>query len=144
MAGVDLEQIHRALAGQISEHIDRDTNVSAFPDGSTVFPSITVEPYGQYLDYFGTFGPNGNADMMVRLRIELMAGDLESVCIKMCDYLSVGTGNTSSVVDAIMFDRTLAGFVEDCVALTVEWSADDLTTAFIPVGIILKKQNAEV
>lgn len=143
---VNLETIHRALAAQLVAHISRETNVSAFPDGSTTFPQITVhsDP-GGYLAYIGTFGPNGEADLMLRLKLEVDAGDVESMCIKVAAYLSVGTGNGSSIPDAVMFDKTLGGVVGDCVTLTAEWDSDgDPGVAWIPVQIILSKQNAKV
>jgi hypothetical protein len=143
---VDLEAIHRAAAAQLSEHLDRETNVVAFPTGSVIPPQITVHSdTAGYLAYFGTMGPDGEADLMLRLKIEVEAVDVESVCLKMCAYLGIVTGNGSSVPDAIHVDRTLGGTVADCVALTAEWDSDgDPRTAWVPLRIILHKQNAEV
>src|SRR6185503_2341883 len=138
---IDLQAVHRALAGQISEHITRDTNVAAFPDGSYSPPQITVhsDP-GGYLNYAMTF--NDEADLMLRLKLEVEAGDdLESVCIKVTDYLSSGTGNTSSIIDAVNFDRTLGGAVENCRILTAEWDTDtNPAVAWLPVVIYLDRE----
>jgi hypothetical protein len=145
MAGLILADIHNALADQIRAGIDRQTNVSAFPDGSTIFPSVTIHTAADYISYWGTFGPNGDADVQLRIVIEVDAGDLTSICLKIADYLSVGTGNESSVVDAVMADQTLGGVVGDCVVLTAEWdSENEPTKAVLPVWIILRKVNAEV
>jgi len=145
MAGLILADIHNALSNQIRAGVSRDTNVSAFPDGSLVYPSVTIHSDPEYVSYWGTFGPNGNADLKLRVVIEVGAGDLMSVCLKIADYLSVGTGNTSSVVDDIMADRTLGGVVGDCVILTAEWDTENEPfRAVLPVQIILRKVNAEV
>lgn len=144
---VNLATIHNALATQIAAHITRETNVDAFPSRPYNPPSITVhsDP-SNYLAYIGTFGPNGEADLMLRLKVEVDASDgLESVCLKIADYLSVGTGNGSSIPDAVMIDKTLGGVVASCVVLSAEWDSDgDPGVAWIPVQIILSKQNAQV
>ena len=145
MAGLILADIHNALADQIRAGVDRQTSVSAFPDGSTVYPCVTVHSDPEYISYWGTFGPNGDADLKLRIVIEVDAGDLTSICLKIADYLSVGTGNGSSIVDAVMGDRTLGGVVGDCVVLTAEWdSENEPAKAVLPVQIILRKVNAEV
>ena len=146
MAGLILADIHNALADQIRVGIDRQTNVYPFPNGSYNTPAVTVhsDPSG-YISYWGTFGPNGDADILLRLKIEVDAADVESMCIKIADYLSVGTGNDSSIVDAVMADRTLGGVVGDCVILTAEWDTENEPfVAYLPVQIILRKVNAEV
>lgn len=143
---VDLEAIHRALAAQIRANVAEDTNVYPFPMAGRMPPCITVYPAaGTYLDYWKTFGPNGDADMMVRLKVEVDAAEGESSGIKMCRYLGVGVGNTSSVIDAVMADRTLGGTVDSAVILTAEWADPDTDpgVAWFDVSIILSKQNAE-
>lgn len=147
----DLEVIHRALASQIKTYLDangRDTNVRPFPAGILSPPCITVHSSpSTYLDYFGTLGPNGIESMFLRIKIEIEAVESESACVLMCKYLGIGTGNGSSVLDAIHSDRSLGGVVgvNGCAALTAEWDSDgDPYTAWIPVQILLTKQNAEV
>lgn len=147
----DLEVIHRALASQISAYLlanGRETNVNPFPSGILVPPCITVhsDP-STYLDYWGTLGPSGIETMYLRLKIELDAIESESVCIKMMDYLGVGTGNGSSVIDAVHSDRSLGGVVgpNGVACLTAEWDSDSTPyEAWIPVQILLTKQNARV
>lgn len=148
--GADFQPIHEALATQIRAYVNaggRQTNVSPFPDGATNFPQITVHSNtSTYVDYFGTMGPNGVASMFVRIKIELdSSAGPTSVCIAMLDYLSVGTGNPVSVIDAIHSDRSLGGVVglNGAAALTAEWDSDtDPGVAWIPVQILLNKQNA--
>lgn len=142
---VNLEGVFRALADQISSGIERDTNVNAFPDGSFNPPQITVYPPSGSLNYWQTFGPNGAAALTLRLKLEVDSDDTESIGIKICDYLGVGTGNTSSIIDAVMADRTIGGTVEDAAILTAEWGDPDVDpgVAWLDVQVILKKQNAE-
>lgn len=140
---VVLEVIHRALATQIANHLARDTNVYPFPVDLPVIPAISVHPAsGTYIDYFSTFGPNGTSDLKLRLKLEVDS-DAESVAIQICDYLSVGTDNNSSIVDAVHFDRTLGGAVDDTAVLTAEWDVES-SVVWIDVWILLTKQNAEV
>lgn len=146
--GVVYDTIVRALAAQVAAGVDRQTNVKPYPDGSWNPPQITVhtDPSPTF-DYWGTFGPNGLATLFLRLKIEVAAVDIESVCIKVADYLSVGTGNNSSVIDAVHADRSLGGVVGEnaCAALTAEWDTDTAPgVAWVPVQILLTKQNAEV
>jgi len=141
---VDLQAIHRALAAQISAGLGRDTNVYPFPVSDPVFPCISIYPGSDsYVSYFVGFGPDGAADLNLRLKLDV-DGDFESIAIKICDYLSVGTGNRSSIVDAIHSGRTLGGLVEDCVALSAQWADPDSTpgVAWIPVQIYLLKDGA--
>lgn len=140
---LNLEAIHRALAAQIRAGIARDTNVYPFPVEDPQYPCVSIYP--DSIDYFTSFGPNGTADLNLRLKLEVSADSAESAAIKVCDYLSVGTGNGSSIIDAVHADRTLGGIVDDCVVREAEWPAEsDLGLAWLPVLIFLTKQNAEV
>lgn len=145
MAGFNLQTIHRALADQLRANLARDTATNAFPIPPATYPCITVypDPNG-YISYHDTMGPNGYASVMVRLKLEVDS-DSESMFIKITDYLSVGTGFTSSIHDAVMADHTLGGVVTECVVLTAEWDAEnDPDVAWLPVQIILPKVNARV
>ena len=136
---IDLQAIHRALAATIRAGIERDTNVYPFPQADPTFPCITVYPSDDvYLNYAMTM--DAEADLMLRLKLDV-DGDAESMAIKICDYLSTGTGNGSSIVDAIAANRTLDGLVENCVTLTAEWADPDSTpgVAWIPVAIYLDR-----
>lgn len=143
MAGLNLQAIHRALETQLRANIARDTAVNPFPIPPNTYPCITIypDPSG-YLTYHDTFGPNGYATVLVRLKLEVDS-DAESTFIKITDYLSAGTGFTSSIHDAVMADHTLGGVVTECVVLTAEWDAEhDPDVAWLPVQIMLPKLNA--
>jgi hypothetical protein len=142
---VDLVAIRQALADQIKAGLDDDTNVYPYPVADPQPPSITIYPNtSTYFSYWGTFGPNGNADLMFTLKIDVAAQDMPSMSIKIDRYLAVGDGNASSVVDAVMSDRTVAGTVGDCVVLAATVGDPDTSpgTAELDVQIILSKQNA--
>jgi|GEM_PF-6097810 len=142
---VNVEAIHRAVADKLRRGLARDTSVNPFPIGAPVYPSITVYPDSPYINYFETMGANGKASIHLKLKIEVDS-DSESMFIKIADYLSVGTGNTSSVTDALMAtDHTLGGLVDECVILSAEWDAiNDPDVAWLPVQILVSKQNAQV
>lgn len=140
----NVEAIHRALATQIKAHLTRDTNVDPFPSGPFMPPSVTLYPgAGEHINYFESFGPAGIVTLNLRAKIEV-DGDPESQFIKISDYLSIGTGNNSSVIDAIHFDKTLGGLVDQCVALTAQWADPDTDpgVAWIPIRIVAKKVGA--
>lgn len=147
---VDLVAIRQALATQIRAALDDDTNVYPYPVADPQPPSVTIYPHpSTYFYYFGgptgTFGPNGNADLMFQLRVDVTAQDMPSMSIKIDRYLGVGDGNNSSIVDAVMADRTLAGTVGSCAVLSAVVGDPDTApgTAQLDVSIILSKQNAE-
>jgi hypothetical protein len=121
MAGLTLTPIRVALAEQIGHYLDDPANVTAYPGIiADAYPLIEVDfPDGDYVSYFETMGPNGNADILLEVNIWCSTGaGLESSAMQLDNYLSVGLYNNSSVVDAVMSDRTLGGLVSDCVALT--------------------------
>lgn len=135
---VNLQAIHRALAEQIYQNTGADKTVYAFPIDDPHFPCITVYPGdGTYLNYAMSF--DGEADLMLRLKLDV-SGDAESMAIQICTYLSTGTGNGSSIVDAVNQDRKLGGVVENCQILTSEWDAAEPGVAWLPVAIYLNRE----
>jgi len=143
---LDLKAIRTALAAQLTANIDRQTNVYAYEVDSPSYPYVIVRPAADYVGYFGSFGPNGVADVMLELEIATIAGDPISMGMAMDAYLSSGSTFGSSVVDAVHTDRTLGGTVADCVALSasVDPLGDFPLTATVPVMIRAKKSGATV
>lgn len=146
--GLNLNAIVEALADQIRAGIQRDINVSPDPNSGMPLPCIEIWPGTPYVDYFGTLGPNGNADVQLKIKIEVDSIDATTIRLQMNDYLSAGTGNSSSIPDAVMRDRSIGGvlgadgaFVSPC-----EWdpSGDEPSVSWVPVWLITNKQNAEV
>lgn len=150
MAGLNLQPIREALATQIRNNVVRSPSVFAYDPESRSGHNIVIKPASSYVAYFGTMGPNGLSDILLDIDIEV-PGRLADSQIAMDDYLSAGTGNGSSVVDAIHVrdasgNRSLGGLVDDCVCLTADGpnlDADPLT-ARLHVQIMVHKVNAEV
>lgn len=137
-----IEEIRKAMAAQIKANVERGTNVTWYeiltdtPD----FPRIGIEL--TEVGYFGTFGPDGESDVLGRLRLEIgvLPMTAENAAIKLSAYLD--TTQPSSIVNAVMADKTLGGTVDECVVL----SATVLSPyeAEFPFSIILSKQGANV
>lgn len=109
MSGLTLRDIREALATQIRDAVAEPTNVYAYRVDNPQPPYIIVDPDAEYLDYFagGTFGSAGMSKARFSLEINPASNDTESAGIALDDYLSAGTGNPSSVIDAIMANPTL-------------------------------------
>lgn len=146
MAGLALQPIRVALAAQIAAYLERPTSVHPYEHGDYRRPAIIIRdrPGDDQIEYFSTMGGAGYADVWFELTLEVSAGQLASALIAMDDYKSVGTGNLSSVVDAIHSDRTLGGLVADCTCLAAsaaDLDTDPITCTF-PVRVIVKKIGA--
>ena len=143
----DIQAIRRALAAQIRANIADDIDVYAYPNEGPTMASITVYPAaGDYVSYFKTMGSNGQADLVFRLKIEVGSNEIESIEMRLDRMLGSGSGNTSSVIDAILVDHTLGGTVSSVFVPSAVMGDPDVDpgVAWIPVEIILSKQNAQV
>jgi hypothetical protein len=145
VAGLSLQAIREALANQIQAHVARSISAHPYDPGDHTQPAVVIRPATDYIAYFGTMGPNGDADVLLEVDIEVATAQPASAGIAMDDFLSAGTGNTSSVIDAIFFDKTLGGLVDNCIALTADGPVerdDGVLVATVHVQIIVTKQNA--
>ena len=143
VSGLDLKAVHEALADQIRDGIDDATGftVKAFPSTSPR-PAIEVWPDADYISFFETSGPTGLADVQLVIRIFLSAANPETEWLQVCRLLSAGTGFDSSIVDAVMADRTLGGAVADTFIGDARWEPDD-GAIDVPVQIQLNKVGAQ-
>lgn len=140
-----LRQIRVALADQISNHLARPTNVTAYVE-TDQYPLIELRPpAGDFISYFESMGSNGAADFLLDIHI-FVAGTGRSAQEALDDYLSVGEGNTSSVVDAVMSDKTLGGLVQTIRLLnaTGYLRFPEGCSARLPCEIVLFKRGAQV
>lgn len=143
MSGLDLAAIHTALADQIRAGIDSSKfTVTAFPS-TAQRPSIEVWPGSEYVNYYITAGPTGVADMSLTIRVFLSGANAESEWLTVARLLSSGTGHGSSLIDAVMGDRSLSDVVDDIVSLSSTWNPED-GSIDIPVLIQVRKQGAPV
>lgn len=145
MSGLTIGAICEALKAQLDANlVGRQQNVYAYPVPTPKVPSITIEPdSGDFVDYFQTMGATGLSAL--RLVLVMNPGpstDAQSMFIRLYDYLSAGTGNRSSVVDAVMADKSLGGVVDSCTVLRAEVDVDSVT-ARLPVQILVRKVGAQ-
>lgn len=143
-----LSDVHVAFADQLRSRVARnDLSFHAWPDLSAPPNKIEVWPAaGTYVGYWGTFGANGTADVMVRLRLEVAHGDAATAGDMVTRLLSVGSGESASIVDAIVADPTLGGAVETVRVMSAEWDVDDDThnhVAWVNCEVVLRKSGAQ-
>lgn len=106
-----LSAIREALAGQIRNNVARDVNVYAYKPSDPRFPCIAITGPSR-IEYTRTFsGPSEVSEVDLNVEIHIVAFALDQQ-MALDDYLSAGSGNGSSVVDAIESDKTLGGAVE--------------------------------
>ena len=145
MSGLTIIDICEAMKTQLVNGLTRETNVYATPVTDPKAPSITIR-LARPPDYWGTFGAGGLAIVPLELTIDPGAGDLQSMAMRLYDFLSVGTGNNSSVLDALLADTSLG--LTGCTAMyppdadgEVDWAT---VTATLPVNVHINKVGAEV
>ena len=140
----DLKAVHEGLADQIRAGVADagKFTIKAFPSTSPR-PVIEVWPDADYISYFETSGPAGLGDVRLLVRLLLSSANAESEWLVACRLLSAGTGFVSSIIDAVMADRTLGGAVADTFIGNARWDPDDGAIE-IPVAIQLNKQGAQV
>ena len=149
MAGQVVEA-HRALAEQLRQrHNHNQFSYLAFPDRGTLGNKIEVWPgSGDYIEYWGTFGPDGVKSVNVRLRIQTVMGDAVTAGELIAELVSAGAGAERSIWEALLADKTLGGVAETiAVPGTVEYDVDDETyahVAWVPLQVVLRKSGASV
>ena len=142
--GLTIESIRQALAVQVSANVNNDITVDAWPTftGATS-PRITVDYQpGGPVDYWLSMGESGVAKVKFDLACE-PGGEGPTVSQRLDQYLSAGTGNTWSVVDAVMQDRTL-GLGAGIDAFVSDVTVDADFVAHFYVDITVSKQGAQV
>jgi hypothetical protein len=145
MAGLTLQGIRTALADQIRTAVNasgRETNVyGTRPSAEPQYPYIIIDPAADYLDYWQSFGAAGVSTVRFELEVNPAGSDALSAGVALDDYLSAGTGNTASIVDAIMATPTLGLAGCSCVPHTVTVDKD-MVTAIIAVEVNISKIGA--
>ena len=114
MSGLTVAEIREALAAQLQGLLTVDglqVNVRVRGEWREP-PSITIQLAGPP-DYWVSMGAAGVSRIRFNLVID-PAGVDESAVDRLDQYLSAGTGNNSSVIDAVMSDKTLGGLVDNC------------------------------
>ena len=144
MSGLDLAAIHKALADQIRANVAISGAFTVVPFPSTTArPTIEIHPGSPWVNYFDTSGADGVSDVNLTIEVYQTRGNSESEHIERCALVSAGTGFASSIVDAVMTDRSLGGAVADAVTLNVSVDPENGTIS-IPVAIMVHKIGAQV
>lgn len=139
-----LSAIREAIGAQLRANLDREINVDVDGEGKPT-PVIRLElqpsdPIDYWLSMNGSTG-NGVAEVRFDLVVDPAGADQSSVR-RLDDFLSVGTGNGSSVIDALLSDKTLGGVVETVhVSGVSEYDAVNVT-ATLPLRVVCRKQGA--
>lgn len=141
-AGLTLSAIREALAAQIVAYTERAVNAKPYRVGGTPTRQVVIEPdVGDYIDYWVTQGgPIGLARVRLVVVVEPDNTD-ESARRRLDDFLSVGQGNGSSIVDAVMSDVTLGGLVETCHIRAAQVN-DSIVFARLAIEVHVRKVDA--
>lgn len=135
-----LSTIRAAIGDQLRANLDRQINVDV--DGSGAPAPVVRFELVETPNYRGTFGPNGVAFVRARFVLD-PAGVDQSAVRRLDDLLSVGTGNRSSVWDAIHADQSFGGTVQGLLVEPGEYDPINVT-AELAVEFIALKQGANV
>lgn len=147
-----LSDIRNAVADRIkASGLDTHVNVFAYPPKDFPLPAVLVLPSGDtYIDYHGTFGALRvqQVELVVKIIVP-EGGSAQSAGELMDEYLSSGTGEDSSLADAITGTGIAVGSsIADIFAARAEnWAMGELVRAQttpvvscdIPVRVALKR-----
>jgi hypothetical protein len=86
---------------------------------------VALPANGNYISYLEA-SSGGQVQIRFDLRVYVQFTDYGASQRRLDDLLSAGSGETRSLVDAVLGDRTLGGTVMDCVPL--EASVSELAT----------------
>ena len=136
------EAIETKLNANLAGGPQRQVTIDAHGDGAPA-PVIRLElQQSDPIDYWLTMTGNGVAEVRFDLIVDVANVDQSSV-IRLDKYLSVGTGNGASIIDALMADKTLGGVVETIhVSGVSEYDAINVT-ATLPLRVVCRKSGAE-
>ena len=91
-------------------NLDGQVSIFAHEVGDKPLPHVVIVPFPgeNYIEYHGTFGPNRNMTINLIARVVYpMGGSIESGDIALDRFLSSGTLEDASVVDALAFTGAL-------------------------------------
>lgn len=143
MSGLTIGDIREALRAQLDANTSADISVHAYPVGDYTTPAVTVGfPTDDYVDYFVSFGSAGLARVRFTLLLEPGGLNREGAGEELDKFLSAGTGNDYSVVDALMVNPSLG--LAGCNAHIQTAIVDPVSlTAELGVEVHINKVGAE-
>jgi hypothetical protein len=133
-----LSTIRAAIKAQLTTNIGGEINVDV--DGAGMPAPVIRFELTESPNYWGTFGPNGMCSVAGRFLID-PAGVDQSAVLRLDEFLSVGTGNGSSLVDAIYADVTFGNTISTLTIEPGDYDADNVTAELL-VTFIAMKQGA--
>lgn len=134
-----LSTIRAAIGDQLRANLDRQTTVDEH-NVSEALPRVSLV-LDETPSYFLSFGPSGIAS--VRFSVLIVPGGVDkSAVMRLDDYLSVGTGNGSSVIDALKSDPTFGGVAETFEVEPGEYDAAGIVAELL-VTVHVRKQGAQ-
>lgn len=140
MAGLTIKDIRDAVGAQLRANLDRAINIDVDGEGKPA-PVIRLRLDSPPVEYWGTFGSAGLAAVNFVLEID-PAGNDQSAVRRLDEYLSAGTDNGSSVIDALMSDTSLGGIVQTIQPDGLDYDDVDVT-ATLRVKVQAKKSGAQ-
>ncbi len=143
-----LSAIREAIGNQLRNNLTgapgNQVNVDVDGEGAPM-PRIRLElqpsdPIDYWLTMNGSTG-NGVAEVRFNLIVEV-AGVDQSAVQRLDKFLSVGTNNGESIVDALLASKTLGDVVETIhISGVSEYDAANVT-ATLPLRVVCRKQGA--
>jgi hypothetical protein len=136
-----LSTIRAAIGDQLRANLDREINVDVDGEGKPA-PVVRLElDTSDPIDYWLSFGSAGITEVRFALVVDPAGVDQSSVR-RLDEFLSVGTGNDSSIIDALLADKTLGGVVETLHVAGVSEYDPEAVTAVLPLRVVCRKQGA--
>ena len=139
MSGFTLEAIREAIGAQLRENLDEETNVDI--DGAGMPAPVVSLVLDEPPTYYLSFGPSGIGSVRFSVRID-PAGNDQSAVRRLDRYLSVGTGNNSSVIDALKVDPTFGGIANTFEVVPGEYDPIGVAAELL-VTVHVNKQGAQ-
>ena len=104
-----LAEIRAEIANMLRDsNLDGQLSIFAHVPGDMPLPHVVIVPRKDYVQYHGTFGPNRNMTVNLIARVVYpIGGSIESGDIALDGFLSSGTTEDRSVVDALAFTGVL-------------------------------------
>jgi len=104
-----LAEIRAEIADMLRDsNLDGQLSIFAHIPGDMPLPHVVIVPASDYVEYHGTFGPKRNMTVNLIARIVYpIGGSIESGDIALDGFLSSGTTEDRSVVDALASNGVL-------------------------------------
>lgn len=116
--GVDLEALRDGVEQFLASRVTHaGFDIKAYISGAPMLPVVGIFPADEYVAYWGSFGPENIADVMLDLRTVAAYGAEDSA--RLLDrMLSSGAGHSVSLIDPFRDDPTCGGLVQTALPQT--------------------------